>query len=314
LRLLGTLPALCSFTLLGFFRGIGDMLTPLWVTALTNGLNVVLDYLLIFGHAGFPPLGVAGAAWATVLSTGVGSLLYLGLFWQRGQRQGLLAQWLEPFTRREAWRLLRVSFPVGFQGMLESSAWTLFTVFVARLGAVEAAAHQIALSVLSLAYMLAFGVTIAATTLVGRYLGAGKQHEAWQSARSCVTLAAVGLGVLGTGLVLGRHGLVAVFNRDAAVQLLGTRLLLSVALFQVCQGLALVAAGILRGAGDTRWPMVVGVAISWGLFLPGAWLVMFPMQGGVSGGWLSALLYGVVLVLAMLLRVWRGGWRHYTLV
>jgi MATE family multidrug resistance protein len=169
LRLLGALPALCSFTLLGFFRGIGDMLTPLWVTALTNSLNVVLDYLLIFGHAGFPPLGVAGAAWATVLSTAVGSLLYFGLFWQRGRRQGLLAQWLEPFTRREAWRLLRVSLPVGFQGMLESSAWTLFTVFVARLGAVEAAAHQIALSVLSLAYMLAFGVAIAATTLGWRH-------------------------------------------------------------------------------------------------------------------------------------------------
>lgn len=313
IRLLGALPALLSFTLLGCFRGLGDTLTPLGVTALANALNVLLDYLLIFGHAGFPPLGVAGAAWATVLSTAVGCLLYLTLFLYRGRRQGLLTRWLAPFTWPEAYHLIRISLPVGLQGMLEASAWTLFAVLVARLGVVEAAAHQIALSVLSLAYMLAFGVTIAATTLVGRYRGAGNQTAAWRSARSCLVLTLLVSGAVGGGIFLARHGLVGVFNRDEAVRTLGAHLLMCVAPFQLCQGLALVAAGVLRGAGDTRWPMVAGVVISWGVFLPLAWLAMFPLQAGVAGGWVSAVLYGAILGMTMLRRVLRGGWQDRAL-
>jgi multidrug resistance protein, MATE family len=313
IRLLGALPTLANFTLLGFFRGLGDTRTPLWVTVLISGLNVILDYLLIFGRAGFPRLEIAGAAMATVISTAVGSLLYIWLFLSRSRRQGLLARRWQPFDWEESWSLVRVSLPVGLQSVLEGSAWTLFTALVAHLGAVEAAAHQIALNLLSLAYMLGYGVTIAATTLVGQYLGAGNLPAARRSARSCLAMGVLMLGPLGTGFFLGRHMLVWIFNHDPDVISLGAYLVLFVSPFQLFQGLSLVAIGILRGAGDTRWPMLASLIIGWGLFLPGATLAMFAFQGGVSGGWLAATFYGLILSLAMLTRVRQRGWQHHTL-
>ncbi len=313
IRLFGALPAVLNFSLLGFFRGLGDTRTLFWVTLLTNALNVVLDYLLIFGHAGLPRLEIAGAAGATVLSTAMGSLIYLWLFVRRGQQQGFLMRRLEAFNWAVWWSLVRLSLPIGCQSMLEGGAWAMFTVLVARLGTIEAATHQIALSLVSFAYMLSFGVTIAATTLVGQYLGAANRAAARRSARSCLVLGTVVLSLLGIVLVLGRRPLVGIFTPDPDVIQLGTRLVLWVAAFQIFQGLSQISAGVLRGAGDTRWPMFASIIAGWGVFLPGATLVMFTLQGGLGGGWMSVVGYGLILSLAMLLRLWHGRWQNQIL-
>lgn len=310
IRLLGALPVLVNFTMLGFFRGLGDMRTPLLVTILINGVNVLLDYLLIFGHAGLPRLEIAGAATASVFSTAIGSVTYLWLFLRRGRRQGFLNRPVERPDGQESRALGRVSLPVGIQSVMEGSAWTLFTIMVARLGAAEAAAHQIALNLVSFAYMFGFGVSIAATTLVGQYLGAGNPSAVRRSARSCLVIGALVLGLLGTGLLLSRYRLAELFNPSPGVISLGGSLVVFVALFQLFQGLSLVAAGVLRGTGNTRWPMLAGVSMGWGLFLPGAALAMFAFQEGIRGGWLAATLYGLVLSLAMLARLWHETQRH----
>jgi MATE family multidrug resistance protein len=313
IRLLGALPALINYTLQGFFRGLGDTRTPLGITVLVNALNVFLDYVLIFGHAGFPRLGIAGAAIATVLATGVGSLLYMWLFVQRGRREGLLARQWEPFDRQECRYLVRLSLPVGLQGALEMSAWTLFTILVARLGAVEIAAHHIATNVLTLSYMPGYGISIAATTLVGQYLGAGNRLAARHSARSSLALILLFMGTMAAGFLVWRRELVWLFNHDPVVIHLGAQLLIFTALFQLFDGLSLVSAGVLRGAGDTRWPMLIGVVIGWGIFVPLAYVSMFPLQGGVIGGWRAAMIYVIVLGLAMGARLAKGTWQHHSL-
>ncbi|HEY7495689.1 MAG TPA: MATE family efflux transporter [Candidatus Tectomicrobia bacterium] len=312
--LLGGLPELLSFTLVSFFRGLGDTKTPLLVTLGTQLLNILLDVLLIFGVAGFPRLGVAGAALATVSAETAGLGVYVMLFLRRAQGGGLLMRSWVPFDSHACRHLAQVSWPIGVQRAIEMGAWTLFTTLIARLGAVEAAAHAVATQIMAVSYMAGYGVSIAATTLVGQYLGARNLPAARRSTGSCLVLVLLLMGSLGLGFFVWRQPLTELFTRDQAVRLLSAHLLLFVALFQVFDGVGLIAMGVLRGAGDTRWPMVVGVVLNWVLFVPVATLVIFAWQGGISGGWSAALGYVVALGVVLLYRVWRGDWQHRALV
>jgi MATE family, multidrug efflux pump len=308
IELLGGLPALLNMTMVGFFRGIGDTRTPLVVVLMVELLSIILDVLLIFGVAGCPRLGIAGAALATVICRTVGTVIYLGLFLRRGRREGFLGQRRLPFDRHACWHLIRVSWPIGAQGSLEMSAWTLFTAFIARLGTAEAAAHAIAMRVTSLSYMAGYGLCVAVTTLVGQYLGAHNHAAARRSMGSCLVLVIGLMGSLGLGFFIGRYPLVRLFTHDEAVIALGVRVLLCVALLQVFDGINLIAMGVLRGAGNTRWPMLVGLLLNWGIFVPSAALAIFVWPGGIVAGWAAAVGIMVVLAFLMLLRVLRGAW------
>jgi putative MATE family efflux protein len=278
------------------------------VVLVVESLGVLLDILLIFGVAGCPRLGIAGAALSTVVCRTVGTVIYLWLFLRRGRREGFLVQRRHPFDRHACWHLIRVSWPVGAEGALEMGAWTLFTAFIARLGTVDAAAHAIAMRVTSLAYMPGYGLCVAATTLVGQYLGAYNRAAARRSMMSCLVLIVGLMGTLGLGFFLGRYPLMRLFTRDEAVIALGVGVLLWVALLQVFDGINLIAMGVLRGAGDTRWPMLMSLLVHWGIFVPGAVLVIFVWTGGVVAAWAAAVGTVVVLALMMLLRVLRAAW------
>ena len=308
IELLGGLPALLNMTMIGFFRGIGDTRTPLVVVLVVELLSVCLDVLLIFGVAGCPRLGLAGAALATVIGRTVGTMIYLGLFLHRGRRAGFLVQPRLPFDRHACWHLIRVSWPIGAQGALEMGAWTLFTAFIARLGTADAAAHAIAMRVTSLSYMAGYGLCVAVMTLVGQYLGAHNRAAARRSMVSCLVLVIGLMGSLGLGFFVERYPLVRLFTHDEAVIALGVRVLLWVALLQVFDGINLIAIGVLRGAGNTRWPMLVGLLLNWGIFVPSAGLAIFVWPGGIVAGWAAAVGTVVVLALMMLLRVLRGAW------
>jgi MATE family multidrug resistance protein len=186
-------------------------------------------------------------------------------------------------------------------------AWTLFTAFIARLGTTDAAAHAIAMRVTSLSYMAGYGLCVAATTLVGQHLGAHNRAAARRSMVSCLVLVIGLMGSLGLDFSSGVTPC-GLFTHDDAVIALGVRVLLWVALLQVFDGINLIAMGVLRGAGNTRWPMLVGLLLNWGLFVPSAALAIFVWPGGIVAGWAVAVGTVVVLALMMLLRVVRGAW------
>lgn len=314
IRLIGGLPVLLNFVLIGFFRGTGDVRTPLFVAFAAQCLNALLDVMLIFGLAGFPRLGIAGSAIATVSTTCVATLFYLGFFWWRGRRQGLLSRAWLPWDQNVCRRLVSVSWPVGLQGALELGAWTLFTTMVARLGSTAMAAHAIATQIMALSYLTGYGISVASATLVGQYLGARQPAAARQSMLASMAIIVTYMGVLGLGFYLLRYPLVGLFTRTPEVTQLATYLLIFVALFQVFDGLSLVATGVLRGAGDTRWPLWVGLILNWGLFIPLASIVMFACDGGVEGGWAAALSYVAALGVVMLVRVLSGHWQARQLI
>jgi MATE family multidrug resistance protein len=291
-----------------FFRGVGETRTPLLATLVANGTNALLAYGFVLGGFGLPALGVAGAGVATSISEWVGAAVLAAAFLRREMRRRFATQ---PVGAELAAvrRFLRVGAPIGGQWLLDMSAFALFTTLVARMGNSSMAASQAMLSLLSLSFMQAIGIGLAATTLVGRYKGAGELPAAERSYRSALVLAvalAVGIAAL---FLLAPGPLMRLFVDDPEVIALGRPLLALGAAFQLFDALQIVVGGALRGAGDTRWPFLVQTTLAWVVRLPLAWLFAVTLGGGVVGAWYAEFVFILALAAALALRFRSGAWR-----
>ncbi len=291
-----------------FLQGTGDTRTPLKVSIVSNGCNVLLDYLLIFGALGFPEMGVKGAALASVIATALQSGIYFALILRGGKLRPFFPSKVAPLVPRRFFRMLRVGSPIGLQWVLDMGTWSIFTIAVAQLGEVQAAAHHIAVTILHVSFMPGYGISIATTTLVGRYLGAGDRDAAKRTAYNGLRIVVVFMGTMGLMFFVFREHLMRMFNPDPAVISVGAMLLIYAAVFQIFDGTAMVGAGVLRGAGDTRWPSLVAIGVAWGVFVPLVYLMIVRLSLGVVGGWQAATIYIAVLGLAMFAGVRKRKW------
>jgi putative MATE family efflux protein len=298
-----------AFSWASFFRGIGDTRTPMLSSVLANLVNVVLAYGLIFGELGLPQLGVAGSGVAMAAGEWTAALFLGSAALRRSVRTRYGTAPRAP-RALELRRVLRTGLPIGGQWLLDMSAFALFTTLVARMGDASMAASQAFISLLSLSFMQASGISVAAATLVGRYVGAGDPAAAERSFRTALGLAgALGL-VVGTLFLTIPDVLLGLFSHDAEVVTLGGPLLLLGAGFQLLDAFGITASGALRGAGDTRWPFVAQASLAWFVFLPAAWLLGVACEGGLTGAWAGGLVYVTGLALAFVGRFRAGSWRQ----
>jgi MATE family multidrug resistance protein len=189
------------------------------------------------------------------------------------------------------------------------TTFAIFGSIIARMGDVSMAASQSMLQLLSVSFMQAFAISIAAGTLVGRYIGARDLEAAERSYHSAQVLGlvlAAGVAIL---FVSAPELLLGIFTRDARVLELARPLLLLGAVFQVIDAVGIIASGSLRGAGDTRWPFLVQATLAWALRLPVVYVAAIWLQGGVFGAWVGELIFVLVLSLAFVLRFRAGHWR-----
>lgn len=294
--------------LASFFRGLGDTRTPLVATIVANVTNIGLDYALIFGRFGLPALGIAGAGVATSIAEWVGVAVLAGAF----ARPALRRYGTRPVGPHaaEVRRFLRTGAPIGGQWVLDMSAFAIFTTLVARMGEASMAATQAMISLLSMSFMQAIGIGLAATTLVGRYKGAGTLDAALRSLRSALKLA-VGLAAGVAALfVLLPETLIGLYTDDADVLALARPLLALGAAFQLFDALQIVLSCGLRGAGDTRWPFVAQTLLAWLLRLPLVWLFAFHWEVGVVGAWYAEFVFVLTLAGALAWRFRSGAWRE----
>ena len=310
IRLFGAAPLFVSFALVSFLRGIGDTKTPMWVSVLANVTNVVLNYLLIFGKAGFPAMGVAGAALATVLSSGFGALLYLTVSLSSRLRRtyGTLGGWR--FAPARMKRLLAVGAPIGGNWILENGSWAFFAVLVSRLGPRQMAAHTVVLQLMHLSFLPSVAMLIGTTTLVAHYLGKKQVEVAQETARTSFKVVLGYALVVGLVFLVARHRLIGLFNRDPVVIAVGSRLLLFTALFVLLDGVYLIAVGTLRGAGDTTWPFWFTAISAWCIFAPLAYVLANVVGWGIYGAWTALLFHGGFLATALFLQYRKGEWKH----
>ena len=206
-------------------------------------------------------------------------------------------------------RFLRTGAPIGGQWLLDMSAFALFTSLVARMGNASMAATQAMISLLSLSFMQAIGIGLAATTLVGRYKGAEDLASAERSYHSALKLAVLLAAGVASLFLLAPEALMRMYVDDSEVIALGRPLLALGALFQLFDALQIVVGGALRGAGDTRWPFVAQTLLAWAVRLPLAWLFAVTLQGGVVGAWYAEFVFILTLAAALSFRFRSGAWR-----
>ncbi|HEX6288487.1 MAG TPA: MATE family efflux transporter [Herpetosiphonaceae bacterium] len=271
------------FMLNAALRGAGDTKTPLLVMLLVNGLNIGISWLLVNGELGFPALGVEGAAWGMGIGRAVGGIVIVGLL-LRGC--GVLKLDRLPYPDREILRrVTRVGLPTAGEMLAFQSALVLFARFITHLGTVPYAAHNTVVTVESISFLPGMGFAVAATTLVGQSLGAKHPQRARESGHEAYFQSAIFMGIMGALFIFVPEWFLALLVDDPAVVAAGVLPLRMVGIIQPILAANFVYAGALRGAGDTRWPLLIKLISPWLIRLPLAfWLI--PMWG-LEGAWIA---------------------------
>ncbi len=312
--LLGAFPAVLVTTLASFFAGRGETRVILLVNIATTLVDTVLNYLWIFGKGGFPRMGVAGAAWSTVLVQALGAAIYVALILAPRHRreQATLSGWrLEPALLG---RLLRFGLPTGLQYSLEVLAFGLFMMIVGRLGTAPLAATSIAFNLNMIVFLPMLGLGVAVSSLVGRYVGAGRPALAERSTWSAFWMSLAYFALCGLAYLLAPAVLLAPYAAGAdpasfsEVARLTTVLLRFVTLYSIFDMMNVVFAGGLKGAGDTTYPLVATLVLGWVAMLGPTWLAV-ESGAGLFVAWAAPTAYVLVLGVLMMRRFRAGRWK-----
>jgi MATE family multidrug resistance protein len=297
--------------------------TPVMFALITaNLINAAANWVLIYGHFGFPALGVAGSAWATVISRiYMLATLMVAVWWidrTRTRQAGVdvhqeslwHAGWT--FATSRLRNLLRLGLPAASQYTAEVGVFALATALSGMLDPISSASHQIALNLAGVAFMIPLGMGSAGAVRVGHAVGAGDRARASAAGWTAILLGTGFMVASGLAFVVMPEWLISLFSRDANVLRVGTSLLLLAAVFQLFDGIQGVITGTLRGIGDTRTPMVVNLAAHWLVGLPIGYTLCFLLGWGVYGLWVGLSL-GLIIVGVILLWAWTHKIRHYRL-
>jgi MATE family multidrug resistance protein len=300
-----TLPLTLYFVLRRYLQAMSIVKPVVFALVSANLVNVLGNWMLVYGHLGAPRLGVAGSGWSTCISrTYMAVALALAVaYYDRKRATGL---WQA--SRRPEWRrmreLLRLGLPAASQLLAEIGAFSLATFLVGKLGALPLAGHQIALNVASVTFMVPLGIGSAAAVRVGQAVGARDARGAARSGWTALLFAVCFMSCSGLTLLFFSRPIARIYTPEIQVVRIGSVLLIVAAIFQLFDGLQVVATGALRGAGNTRIPMLANLIGYWIIGLPlGAWLC-FRLNYGAVGMW-AGLCLALVLIGSVLLAVWR---------
>lgn len=301
-----SMPTLLLYTALRrYLQGI-NIVRPVMIALVSaNVVNLASNWVLIEGRFGFPALGVAGAAWATVISRLYMTALLAVAVWLHDPRP--LADRFLGTDIRPDWerirRLVGLGLPAALHLTLEVGVFATAAGLAGTLGPVDLASHQIALNVCALSFMVPLGVSSAGAVRVGQAIGRGDPRGASSSGWTALGLGVAFMAISATVFVLAPRAIITLFTSDVAVVRTGVTLLYVAAAFQLFDGLQVVAAGNLRGAGDTHTPLYASLVAYWAIGLPIGCLLAFWGGMRVVGLWLGLSL-GLILAGLVLVTVW----------
>jgi MATE family multidrug resistance protein len=313
------LPILVTSAASSFFAGRGDSRTVLLLNFVGLVVNGSVAWVLIFGHFGFEPMGIAGAGWATVAGTSASAVLSLALLLRPNyvREFGNGVGWA--FDRELFGRLMWFGLPQGVGVALETTAFAMFLLFIGRLGEADLAATSIACTLNLLAFLPMLGVGQAIEVLVGQHLGADRPDEAERAAWTGLIFSASFTALVAAAYVFVPEVLALPFQTEgdtagwAAVIERVPLLLRFVAVYCLFDSLNLVFSFALRGAGDTRFVTAAAVLLSWPLMVvpsAAAWYYRW----GLYWAWGFASVYIILLAVTLLIRFLRGRWRQMRVI
>lgn len=284
-------PAMYLFLALRFLcEGMGISRPIMYFGFVGLGVNVVANYALIYGRWGLPALGAVGCGHATSAVWWV-ELVGLALYVRRHPRLRSFALFerLEAPRRAVLLGLLRLGLPIGWSFFVEVSMFATVALLMGSIGTVPVAAHQVAINVASIAFMVPLGLGLATTVRVGNALGrgdrAGVARSGWLGIGMALAAQVLAAGVL----FLFPRTIAGIYSQDAEVVALAAQLLLLAAVFQLPDGLQVAASGALRGLKDTTGPMLVTVVAYWLVGLPLGHALAFRAELGPRGLWIGII-------------------------
>jgi len=301
--LLWGIPALLLFTTLRRYLQAVDVVKPVTFAMISaNVINIVGNWVLMYGHWGAPAMGLTGSAWSTSIARWYMALvLAAAVIWnERHDRPQKSTVWP---TWSRIRRLIGLGLPAAGQIGFEGAVWTIVSVLAARLDEASLAAHSITTQVVATTYMVPLGISSAAAVRVGQAVGRRDMRGAVSAGWAALLLGSLFMGAAAVVLWCAPGFVVGRFIQNAAVIAMGAGLLRIGALFELFDGLQTVATGALRGLGDTRTPMFAHLAGYWLIGLPTSYWLCFRAGWGVKGIWMG-LTAALVVAGAALVLVW----------
>jgi len=289
----------------GIMHGTGDTRTPLGATIVVNILHIIIAYPLIYGKFGMPALGVRGAAIAVAISECMGALF----LFVRSLQGGLLAPSLR-FDRRFTVTMFRLGWPITVDRLLQHTGAMVFTKVVLLYGTAVYAAHQVGLAIEAFSFMPGYGIAIAAATLVGQNLGAGRSREARFSAGEAYRLAVLLMAGMGLVFFFFPFLLLRLFTSDPEVTRYGILYMKIVAFAQVPLAATMVLGGSLRGAGDTGFIMFATIAGMWLVRIPAAAVLAVVFRAPIVAVWSVMILDWIARMALLTWRYRKWGWER----
>jgi multidrug resistance protein, MATE family len=307
----GSLPLLLYAAFRRYLQALG-LVRPIMLTLIAaNLVNAGANWVLIYGHLGFPAMGVTGAAWATNLGRVfmAGSLLLVILRHEHAHKVGLFDVPFLQFEWQRIVRLFRLGAPAATQLTAEVGVFGAVAALAGRIDPIALAAHQVALNLASVTFMVPLGLASAGAVRVGHAIGRRSVEGAATAGWAAISLAVGFMGASAVLFIVGSEWLVRLFTNAPAVVATGRQLMLVAAAFQLFDGIQVVTTGALRGLGDTRTPMFANLVGHWLIALPIAAVGGFALGYGVVGLWVG-LSVGLILVGAFLISAWHRNMRR----
>jgi MATE family multidrug resistance protein len=309
----GLFPLLLYFAVRRCLQAMNMVKPVAFALISANLVNALGNWVLIYGKWGMPAMGTVGSGWSTAIARAYMAAVLVGylLWYDQRHRTDLLKTPVDIDLPRIR-RLIMLGLPAAMQFTLESGVFALVTALIARLGAVPLASHQIALNTVALTYMVPLGIASAAAVRVGQAIGRKDASGASDAGGTAILLGAGFMTCAGVALLVFPRWIARSYTPDETVIRSTINLLAAGAAFQLFDGIQTVATGALRGAGDTRTPMLCHFAAYWIIGLPlGAWLC-FRRGWGAFGLW-AGLSLALILIGIVLLFAWRRAVRRLNL-
>jgi MATE family multidrug resistance protein len=279
------------------------LVKPITFALLTaNLVNLSAAWVLVYGHFGFPKLGVAGSGWATCLARIYLMVVLIGAYFRYGRGENPRFRWpVVEWPRLR--RLVVLGLPASIQVTLEVGVFATATALAGRLDAASLASHNIVLLISSVTFMVPFGIASAGAVRVGQALGRDDPKAASTSGWTALLIGSTFMICSGIALLTLSGPIIGLFTEDHTVIAATTHLFVLAAAFQLFDGLQVVATGVLRGAGETRSPMICNLVAHWGIGLPIGYFLAFERHQGIVGLW-AGLSIGLVLAGLANLATW----------
>ena len=300
------IPTMIFQTYRQFAEGLQRTRMAMVIVIGCNLLNVLLNYLLIFGKLGFPELGLNGAGWATLISRTMMALsMMLYILWGKKflpYREGFSVGGYSLVLIK---KMLHIGLPAGSQFIFETAAFGFSAIMMGWIGTTALAAHQIAINLATISYMTTSGLGAAATIRVGNFHGQRDTYNLRASAFAMIWMAVCIMALWALLFIIGRFYLPTLYIDELEVIELTASLLIIAAFFQLSDGIQVVTAGALRGLQDVKIPSLLILGAYWAIALPLGYVLAFPLKMGPTGIWIGLFIGLTLTAAAMIVRFHR---------